>query len=183
MLGFDKGANDLINPRNAGASTALYVQTAAQQVNEGGMPKIPCDLTEFAGLLMLLAKMRDQRAASQLLKMFHELKFDMNVFKRIINILKYCEEVSYKCTNRTINDDGAQNLPARDGEENNKGHGTFYADNVCGVFRRQVKQRKIGVVMFNPEREERISELTFPSLTTIFYYALQEIEEEVVGII
>lgn len=40
------------SPENAGPSTAVDVQTAAVQVNEVGMPKIPCVMTEPAEILL-----------------------------------------------------------------------------------------------------------------------------------
>lgn len=59
LLVLGNGPIDIVNPKNAGLSTAIDIQTAVHKVNEGGMPNIPCVVTEFAEILLQLVKMRD----------------------------------------------------------------------------------------------------------------------------
>lgn len=44
----DEGRSDRINYEHVWPSTAIDVETAAEQVNEAGSPKLPCVVTEFA---------------------------------------------------------------------------------------------------------------------------------------
>lgn len=60
LLGLDDGSRDMKNPENAWFSTAMFAQSSVLQVNKGGMPKIPCVETEFAEILLGLAKMEEK---------------------------------------------------------------------------------------------------------------------------
>lgn len=60
-MGSDNGSGDMINPESAGPSKAVEVQTAVQQVEDGGMPNVPCVLTEFVDILLRPAKKGRQR--------------------------------------------------------------------------------------------------------------------------
>lgn len=90
----------MMNLENAGPSKAVVIQTAVQQTNEGGMPKMSCAVTKFTDILLLFARMNNQGTVSQLVVLLYDPTFDLDMFKKIIKNLKDCEEVSCKSRNR-----------------------------------------------------------------------------------
>lgn len=52
LLCLDEGLSDMMIPKNAGPSTFVDVQIAVLHVEEGGMPKCLCVVTELADLLL-----------------------------------------------------------------------------------------------------------------------------------
>lgn len=89
QVSLDNVPSDLMNFGNVHLSAAEDVQTAVQQGNEGGRPKSPCFVTEFAGISRRLAKLKDRSAALQLARVLRSVR--PTYFKKIMENPKECE--------------------------------------------------------------------------------------------
>lgn len=80
------------------------------------MLKTPCAMTEFAENSLGLRKMEEQNTPLQLFNLLQDHMFELDIFKRIIKILKECKALSCKITKERIKDHKSQTFSLGDGE-------------------------------------------------------------------
>lgn len=91
-----------------------------------------------------------------------------NVFKRIIENLKDCDEVFRNGTKDVLKCHGFQKVLVRNREGNIEGHGTLYVKYFCEVLQRQIQSGGKEDTMFCSERRECTAEVFTSSMTNTF---------------
>lgn len=59
LMSLSDSPSDMMNPDHTGCSTAVDVQTEVRHVSDCGLPRVPCVVTKFADIALLVAKLED----------------------------------------------------------------------------------------------------------------------------
>lgn len=162
------GPGDVVYRDQDHPITSVETPIIIEDDDEGVLNLFPTFLVAFANILLQITRHEDRWTASQLVDLFPDTSFDLNMLSQYIESVADCNDVTTKNTRKLMKDEGFRRDLVRGGIRKKDGCGILNVKDVNELLSKQVEISGKADITFHPGRENAFSRAASPSTITDF---------------